>query len=375
MNRCDDIQREFEAFLSGDIEDAKKGEIQSHLNECQDCSRALKQAARLSAVLKTWKGIEPTPLMYEKLKGRVKAHESSWGRIFTYSFMRKTAFRMVEVAVVVVLTLLISHLLRKPYPEAHNDSTTINFYLNEHQGVTTQVISTELLSQPATRMYEGQDDFMYFEFIENHPNLSKPGILLKGPKIRREIRLPKASALSKGDILSLSQVRDVIDFNPIMPQEIDSSYFLVSIRKIDDYNCLHLLYSKGIETLSLFELPSDSKRGLSVRDSREYIAYSDKDSTAEFREEGKQTLLAWSDGDLSFVLTGKTNISGLLEIAQSLQSTEGKIMDGVDDSSLGDYPSGIDQDYESVKTTKKKNKIKSRGEMISREKKTAKVGV
>ena len=38
MMKCEDVQKELEAFYSNDIDEQKKGEIQNHLNKCQNCS-------------------------------------------------------------------------------------------------------------------------------------------------------------------------------------------------------------------------------------------------------------------------------------------------------------------------------------------------
>jgi len=117
MMRCEDIQGELEAFLSDEVDEPKRSEIQRHLDKCQNCSVVLRQLTSLSKVLQTWKEIEPSPMMYEKLKTRMKANKSSCGRAFSYSFVKKAALRFVEVAAIVVLTLLISHMFQKPAPK------------------------------------------------------------------------------------------------------------------------------------------------------------------------------------------------------------------------------------------------------------------
>lgn len=375
MKRCEDIQKELEAYLSNDVDATERREIQSHLVECHNCSEALHKLTKLSEVLQSWEEIEPSPRIHEKLEIRIQAHESTWRQIFTYSFAKKVALRFAEVAVVVVLTLLVSHLIQKSPPKVHKDLATVDFYLKEHLGAATQAISAELLSLPATRIYEGQDDFIYFEFIEDHPQASRSGILLKGPPVRREIRIPKDPALTKGCILTLAQVRITIDFNPLILEQIDSGFILENIRKIEDYNCLHLLYSNGMDTLSVFEQPWDSKGGLTARDFREYAIFREGETVAGFQVEGKQTILAWREGTLSFVLIGKKDMSQLMKIAQSFRKPQRKHIISTDDSLPLDYSSSTFRDYKSVKTTKRDSEIQPRGKMISREKKKAWDGV
>lgn len=326
--KCEDIQEELEAFLSNEIDKPKRSEIQSHLDKCQNCSGVLRQLTRLSEALQTWKGIKPSPLMYEKLKIRMKAPESSWRRIFTYSFARKSALRFVEVAAIVVLTLVISHLLQKPAAKVRADLSNISFYLKEHREAVSQTVSTELPTQPAARMHVGRDDILYYEFLDDFSRFSRPGLILRGPISQREISLLKDPTISKGRILTLPQAKNAVDFDPVVPQLLPHDYILDSIRKIDDYNSLHVLYTKGMDTISLFEQPVSGKGGLTAQDFREYAVYSSVEPDVGSEGQGRWIILAWSDGTRSFVLIGKEDMSQLMDIVQSISNTERKITNG-----------------------------------------------
>ena len=323
--KCEDIQEELEAFLSNEIDKPKRSEIQNHLDKCQNCSVVLRQLTKLSEALQTWKGIEPSPLMYEKLKIRMKVPESSWRRIFTYSFARKAALRFVEVAAIVVLTLLISHLLQKPAPKVHADLSNISFYLKEHREAVLQAVSTELPVQPSTRVHVGRDDILYYEFLDDFSRFSRPGLILRGPISQREISLSKTPTISKGRILTIPQAQNAVDFDPVVPMQLPPGYILDSIRKIDDYNSLHVLYTRGKDTISLFEQPVSGKEGLAAQDFREYAVYSKVEPDAGSEGQGRWTILAWSRGTLSFVLIGKEDMSQLMDIVQSVSSTKKKI--------------------------------------------------
>ncbi len=327
MMKCEDIQEELEAFLSSEIDKPKRNEIQSHLDKCQNCSGVLRQLTRLSETLQTWKGIEPSPLMYEKLKIRMKTPESSWRRLFSYSFARKAALRFVDVAAIVVLTLLISHLLQKPAPtpKVRADLSNISFYLKEHREAVSQAVSTEFPVQPSTRMYVGRDDILYYEFLDDYSRFSRPGLILRGPISKREISLSKAPTISKGRILTIPQAQNAVDFDPVVPMQLPPGYILDSIRKIDDYNSLHVLYTRGKDTISLFEQPVSGKGGLTAQDFREYAVYSKVEPDAGSEGQGRWTILAWSDGTRSFVLIGKEDMSQLMDIVQSISSTKKKI--------------------------------------------------
>ena len=314
MMRCEDVQKELEAFLSDDIDKPQKSEIQSHLDECQNCSRALRQLTRLSEVLQTWRELEPSPMMYEKLKTRMKAHESSWNRAFTYSFAKRAALRFVEVVAIVALTLLVSHWLWKPVPEIRDDSTTINFYLKQHQGAVTQAVHAETPPIPAARVHLSRDDIFYYEFIDNRPEFARPGIILRGPASQQKVTSPEAPAISNGRNLTLSQARNAVSFHPVALPGLHPGYILDKIRKIENRNSLHLLYTDGINALSLFEQPLEGEHGLGAHDFREYAVY-------QSMGQAGGTILAWTDGALSYVLIGNTEMSRLMEMAQSISAT------------------------------------------------------
>jgi hypothetical protein len=327
MMSCEDIKEELEAFLGNEIDKPRRNEIQNHLDKCQNCSGVLLQLTSLSEVLQTWKEIEPSPLMYEKLKARLKATESSWRRIFTYSFARKAALRFAKVAAIVVLTLLISHLLQKPAPtpNVHADLSNISFYLKEHREAVLQAVSTELPVQPEERVHVGRDDILYYEFLDDFSRFSRPGLILRGPISQREISLSKTPTISKSRILTIPQAQNAVDFDPMVPMQLSSGYILDSIRKIDDYNSLHVLYTKGKDTISLFEQPASGKGGLTAQDFREYAVYSKVEPDAGTEGQGRWTILAWSSGTLSFVLIGKEDMSQLMDIVQSVSSPKKKI--------------------------------------------------
>ncbi len=169
---------------------------------------------------------------------------------------------------------------------------------------------------------------MYYEFLDDYSRFSRPGLILRGPISQREISLSKAPAISKGRILTLTQAQNAVDFDTVVPQQLPHDYILDSIRKIDDYNSLHLLYTKGMDTISLFEQPVSGKGGLTAQDFREYAVYSKVEPDAGSEGQGRWTILAWSDGAQSFVLIGKEDISQLMDIVQSISNTERKITNG-----------------------------------------------
>jgi hypothetical protein len=320
--KCEDIQKELKAFLDDDIDDKKKVEIQEHLDRCPSCSKDLEELKNLSEVLHTWKGIEPSAHSYEKLQSRIETHESYWEKAFTSSFMKKAAFRFAEVAAVVVLTLFISHLLQKPISVTGDALDTINLYLTEHQGAVVRTVSEEPASEIKTRISVPQEAFYYYEHIDAFPRYSRPGVILKGPsESQKKIPMPEVPSISKGKILDLPQARKAVDFEPVAPVRLHPGYILDSVRKIEDYKSLHLIYTNGINTLSLFEQSLDGEEALAAQDFREYAVYRSIE-TDELPRAGsdKATILAWRNGSLFFILIGNEDMSLLMEIAQAVSA-------------------------------------------------------
>ncbi len=322
MNKCDDIQKELDAYLCDDIDELTKAEIEDHLEECSHCALVLRKHKRISEVLQTWEEIEPSPFMYEQLMSRLRTTKLNWKAIYSNTFSRKTALRLVQVTAIVVVTLLINSWLQKPLPDKREDQATINFYLQEHQGAVVQSISTELLSRPATHMYIGRDDILYFEYVEDHPKVTRPGMILRGPKVKQQIALTKAPAITKGIIIEKSQVQLNVNFEPLVPERLPNGYVLTSIRAIEDYNSLHLLYTKELDTISLFQQPSHSQKGLSPQDFRDYAVYCSREPDTDLNIKGRGTILAWSNSEISFVLIGDMDLSELIAMVPSINQAK-----------------------------------------------------
>jgi len=315
MSKCEDIKKELEAFLSDDIDESRKSRIHDHLKDCRNCAQALRQLTGLSEVLQTWRGLEPSPLMYENLKARMKTYESFWPRTFTNPFVRKVAFRLAEVAAVVALTLSISHWYPKPAPEIQDDSATINFYLRQHQGVVARTASLNLSPPQPARMRVSRHDILYYEFFDDRPEFMRPGIIVRGPSSQRKVIPPETPAISNGHTLTLSEARKTVNFDMVSPPRLHPGYMLDNIRSIEGRDSLHLLYTDGINTVSLFEQPLDGERRLAAQDFREYAVYRNKG-------QARGAILAWRDSVLSYVLIGNAEMSQLMDMAQSISAAK-----------------------------------------------------
>lgn len=87
------------------------------------------------------------------------------------------------------------------------------------------------------------------------------------------------------------------------------------VADVDGVRSLHLLYSDGVRTVSLFENAKNAAVDLSHYNARPVAL---EGRTAHYVEVGPTTLLAWSEHGLNFALVGELSRSELLKIAASV---------------------------------------------------------
>jgi hypothetical protein len=194
-----------------------------------------------------------------------------------------------------------------------DDSATIHFYLNEHRDVVARQASFSPATPQPAQMRVSRQDILYYESLGDEPEYMRPGIILRGPPSGREIDSSQAPAISNGHTLTLSEARQAAGFNLVSPSWLFPGYSLDQIRRIEGRDAMQLLYTDGINSISLFEQPLDGQRGLNPKDFREYAVYRNK-------ERAGGTILAWRDDALSYVLIGNIEMSQLMDMAQSISA-------------------------------------------------------
>ena len=200
-------------------------------------------------------------------------------------------------------------------PMPIDETATINFYLKEHQDIVAQKASLTPATTQSLQMRVNQDDILYYEIFDEQPEYMRPGIIVQGPSSQHQISLPESPAITNGHTLTLSEAREAADFDLVLPSWLQPCYRLEDIKKIEDRDAIQLLYTNGIDSVSLFEQPLDGQRGLEPKDFREYAVYQNKGQV-------RGTILAWRDDTLSYVLIGKTEISQLMYMAQSINAAK-----------------------------------------------------
>jgi hypothetical protein len=200
-------------------------------------------------------------------------------------------------------------------PAATDETATINLYLKEHQEVVAQHASVNQASAQPAQMRVNKHDILYYESFDNGPEYMSPGIIVRGPSTQLQTGSAKAPTIANGHTLTLSEARKTVGFKLVSPSWLRPCYRLDQIRRIEDRDALQLLYTDGINSLSLFEQPLDGQRKLELRDFREYAVYRNKGQTGG-------TILTWRDDSLSYVLIGNARLSTLMGIAQSINAVK-----------------------------------------------------
>ena len=198
-------------------------------------------------------------------------------------------------------------------PAQPDDSATINLYLREHQDVVARHASLNPAQAEPVQMRVSQDDLLYYERLDGQPEMMRPGIIVRGPLSQGRLSTAEAPVISNGQTLSLSEARETADFDLLAPAWLDPGFALDAIRSIEGRDAMQLLYTNGIDSVSLFEQPLEGRRGLSRQEFREYAVYSNG-------EQGGGTILAWRDTVRSYVLIGRVELSQLMDMAQSISN-------------------------------------------------------
>jgi hypothetical protein len=317
---CEDVRQRLKAFIDDDLGDAERTAVRDHLEACRDCSKAARQLEKLPGVLQAWKGEDLPRDLYDRLKARLDSRDPWWRKLLTPAFLGKTALRLAEAAGIVLITLLVSDQLRKPKPaQPEDDFATIHFYVTEHQEAVLQAASVETPDRQPARVIVNRDDVMYYEYIDDHRRISRPGVILRGPEGRAGAEAAAASdpEIAGSKALTPDQARAAVGFNPVAPARIHPGYILDTITKVGGRESLHLLYTNGIDTISVFEQPLGASQGLAAEDFRRYAVYKSATPAEGLGSQAGMTILAWKNSHVSFVLIGRADMSRLMDIAQA----------------------------------------------------------
>jgi hypothetical protein len=194
-----------------------------------------------------------------------------------------------------------------------DDSATINFYLKEHQDFAAQNASMKSATAQPAQMRVSRHDILYYESFDDEPEYMSPGIIVRGPSYQSHLSSLQAPTISNGHALTLSEARKIAAFELKAPARLFPGYSLDQIRRIEGRDAMQLLYTDGINSISLFEQSLDGQHGLEPKDFREYAVYQNKG-------QAEGTILAWRDDALSYVLIGNIEMSQLMDMARAVSA-------------------------------------------------------
>ncbi|MFN2450002.1 MAG: sigma-E factor regulatory protein RseB domain-containing protein [Candidatus Baltobacteraceae bacterium] len=188
--------------------------------------------------------------------------------------------------------------------------------VNKYTGQTVMRISvdaqTKLVLQKARYSSTGAVSHqMRFEQIRYTDALPKQLFQIPGG-------LPRVNGPTHG--ISSSDLPSVVrtaGFQALGPKYLPEGFLPIAgdVSEIKGVRTLHLLYSDGLRTVSLFE----NARGAAV-DMSKYATHDTmvRSHTAQYVEDGPTTLLAFADGDLHIALVGELTREELVRIASSV---------------------------------------------------------
>jgi hypothetical protein len=181
-----------------------------------------------------------------------------------------------------------------------------------------QAASAESAARPGARVILNREDVMYYEFIDDYRRISRPGLILRGSSSGRDTgTVSREPGISSAKALTLPQARKAVSFAPVAPSRIHPGYILDGITKVAGRDSLHLLYTNGIDTLSVFEQPLEGEQVLAAKDFREYAVYKSSTPAEGSGNQAGTTILAWKNSHVSFVLIGREDMSRLMAVAQA----------------------------------------------------------
>ena len=110
---------------------------------------------------------------------------------------------------------------RRDVPQAEPDvTTTINLYLKEHQDVVARHVSLSSAAPQAAQMRVSRRDILYYEFLDDGPGFTRPGVIIRGSSSQQEIGSSQAPAITNGHTLTLSEARKTSNFDLVAPPRL-----------------------------------------------------------------------------------------------------------------------------------------------------------
>jgi hypothetical protein len=352
------------AYLDGELTDKKASKIEQHLMECASCSWELKSFRKVDEFgqwvtngqhLYPWEDYIAN--LHEKLK-KAKVEQNSWIFCiydrFRYSMLGFMAYWFRKLIPGFAFALFVAGIflginyirndtndisqnfssvktadniqqnvsIAKANSISHENQNKpesqkliFNFYLKEHKNAVIQQAShPEQTAQKSVEIKD--DDVLYYDTIRGERQ-GEAGLILRAPRRSNtpaQVSTPQAKQIADSHSLNLEQAIKSVTFKVAAPQTLYPGYLLESIKKLEGKNCLHLIYTNGINTLSVFEQSMTNEEKLHPNDFKEYIIYS---------KEGNDpaNIIGWNSSEVSFTIIGNEDFPKLINITREIQET------------------------------------------------------
>jgi hypothetical protein len=327
---CEEVKQQLTAYLNDELDVAEAQQISQHLSKCEKCRALLDEQQRLDTILSMRQKFEPPYSMYANLQEKLqKYHSKRFGVLW---LMKRLAIQFAVLFIIVTATLIIDRSFLTKRMITTKPDVAINLYLIKHREATIHLASLE--STPESPSFSvHQDDILYYEKLRKDTDMveSESGLILKGKDSNQTFSFPKRKSLIKKKRIgkfslydikhpkqrflekstSLDKIHNSLNFEPVAPLKLYPGYILMEIKKIQEKQCVQLIYTDGIHTLSIFQQAAGRMDGLFPQDFREYALY-------QSAKGNDATILAWKDTRLMYVMVGNRDMSLLMDLAKSI---------------------------------------------------------
>ena len=317
--RCGTAKKLLLKQMLDELSRDKTEKLKEHLAICADCaeeSRTLKETWNLLDVSEAIDVPEYLALRVEREAAHLIDIEiKNQGKWF--------ALRWSLVGASLALACcLVTFFLFKPFivPKTNVPSRIsqqveeikIGFYLNEHEKAA-QYASYHTVSRTHTQprwIPMRREDMFYYDGSER----GGAGVFLRSQSEEKNIPEDEKTPpkITESELVSLSEAQELMPFSIIAPEVLGGSYQLELVLKIKDRECLQLIYSNGVHTLSLFQQPIWSKNGVGRKDFHQYILH-------QAKEGSRNAILGWVTKEIAFSFVGEAGFSELIRLSEEIQ--------------------------------------------------------
>ena len=158
---CENVKKSLVPFLENELSEEQRGEVESHVGICPDCSRLLEEFSQLWQTLAHREKIQPSPHFWIRLKQRVVEYEEGkkpvWGWLEGLAGWARPAVAVAALVICVFLGYSLGN-----FPQSANGQTA--YQVDERTVALEQFLDSYNLD-PAVGLPEGSVEATYLDMI------------------------------------------------------------------------------------------------------------------------------------------------------------------------------------------------------------------